>query len=432
MRLIYPPLGGAGGNTYNITGLIPPTYTVYRDGATYYAATSVAGLSNYSGAAFHTVVNSAIGALAGGHIYIAPGAYVQTGSININDYTTLEADPRAVMTLANTTNTPSIYINNKTRFQIIGGEWDGNGVNQTHTSTNSSIILYTQCSDFKILGVHVHNSAYCGIDMDNATRGLIQGCDSHDNLEASIVGQRSNNMIINSNYVHDNATKGGIYMYTDNGAWTTSNNIISNNRCYNTYTSGISISLRQVGDTGINNSIVGNTCIQCGTQGGEPSINLGYSGTVVAEHNSIVGNTVHTTAGHGIRMTGNYNVIANNTVHHTLQDCIEIYQGSTHNVISGNTVSDNANSHGISLLDASYNIIMGNNVYHCANKGICFIKDATGSSYNVVAHNMVDASVGGQLYIYAGCNYNMIRGNYFSSAVTDNGTGTIQADNTGY
>ena len=96
-----------------------------------------------------------------------------------------------------------------------------------------------------------------------------------------------------------------------------------------------------------------------------------------------------------------------------------IGNGSWHNSIVNNNITGFSSSAILLGYSCSYNLIQGN---HCRNEGAtglggeAVINVNTGSSYNHIVSNLLDAPLNYSVYVATDSSYNVIDGNYSKNA----------------
>ena len=180
----------------------------------------------------------------------------------------------------NSANCYAVTATSKNGFSIIGGTWDGNKGNNTYGMAQQ-VFYFLTCTNLAIKDLIVHDSAYANVYCQSCTGTTITGIESYAPSEQCVMLTYCANSWVENCYLHDAPTKGGIYAYSedDSTVQTINNHIFVNNVVQNTYTTGISISLRGPEDFGRYNVIEGNICIDCGTDGQHPGIT---SGSIIA------------------------------------------------------------------------------------------------------------------------------------------------------
>jgi hypothetical protein len=158
---------------------LTPKFTIYKKDTTVYAMDEDGNVP-YSGSDASTVIQSAINALTPNRTWkekvLLKGNYENLDQIVLPSYVTLEVYGK-LKAKANL-NEHFIYASNQTQIEIIGGEFDGNGENQ---SANMDTIYFESVTDSKIEGAIVWTGKRVstdgeGIELENCSRVTVKGC----------------------------------------------------------------------------------------------------------------------------------------------------------------------------------------------------------------------------------------------------------------
>ena len=388
-----------------------------------------------------TVLNAAgayINTLGGGthHICAFTTYYDLTAVILVYDDMVLEGSGwNTILRIANAANVYAIrnadWVAGNTNFIIRDLQIDGNGANQTLSSTIGIDIRYS--SHFKVSTCYVHHTYYDGM-----------GCwfASHD-------------AVFENNVIHDTYNQSGIYIECEVAATASTYNIIvQGNIVYNSDFNGIRID-GQSGFEILRVTVVGNICFSngdptgCGiyvshTFGGTLSGNICYNnilhGILVQETSkdvALTGNVCGYNTRNGIWIgTSSIGItVAANVCYYNSQN--GIYLATSNNIIVGNVCRHNGvvgTYYGIWLENASRNIISLNQCLDdeattTQNGGMALLGT---SSDNVITQNWLYNNGGYGINIAAAtCLANVVKDNRYSGntsgLLNDGGTGTILA-----
>lgn len=384
------PATAGGGGTYKLV----PSYTIYKDGSTYYAM-DVDGDIDYSGAAFHTVLNNVINALtSGGLIFVKQGTYTVTGEIQDQSQDDIElcgeGMGRTILQLTASTVYPGRIIS------LIGGagteidNWhihdltlDGNSANQ---GAEGHISFWGQYVDNLVVErVEIKGTATGGgvdrgkcVDFYDCDNAWFIRCRTIMNV---VAGSGKNNFAftrcINMNVLHHYAENGsgGIAFFD-----VSYDNTVANGHWENQLLGGL-----VVYGPGYNNVFVGNTIVGNGvnTQGGYFSNDAELA---TPSHNNVFANNVirNCPTGFVIGLEGYQNIVANNNF---------------------NDLTDGA------IIKGCFNLVSNNIFYSCSTKAIA-VEGAAGNvaDYNLFEGNHIyDCLIGGQLTDF--CDNNRFEGN---------------------
>jgi len=120
-----------------LSSAIPPSYTIFKIGSTYYAETNIAGGTNYSNADAETVIRQAIDALAsGGKIFLRPATYNLADELGVNTLNNIILEGAGYGTylhLNNGVNKDAFEIYNSNHITIRNMRIDGNNANNSGT-----------------------------------------------------------------------------------------------------------------------------------------------------------------------------------------------------------------------------------------------------------------------------------------------------------
>jgi len=318
-------------------------YTIYKDGATYYAM-DIDGNIDYSGATAHTVINSAIGNLgaAGGTVRILDGNFTLTGTVNLASKVKIVMSKHAVFTMA-----ANIYMfdfNNVQDAGIFGGYLQGS-------------------NDYIVQAIRIYN----GSKRNTVSGCYIRNCRTYYYLGGRAITIEDDTSAYNSildNIIEDTYQEGMI-------VYRSSNNIIKGNTVNRTGNHGIIVT------GGSSNLIENNIVLNAGYHylyGDAHGIDVdGVSGTYTCQDNRVIGNIIKTT-----RMTG-----------------IQVADGAHRTAVIGNSVEDTTQRgiyYGGTSASSSGGVIVGNNVFNASSIGI-FVEGTSSGCINwmTVADNVVES-----------------------------------------
>lgn len=415
------------------------SYIVWTDGTNYYAKNGQTGEVEFSGADAATVMQAALNGLTAGRTWeekvLLKGNFILTSTITLDSYTILELNGK--ITLGSGADCTILQAINKTSIRILGGEWDGNRVNQAADSFGFD---FQNCTNLLVRDVNVHDIKHNGTagsgirfyicNIINVERSLVYNCVdiTQPTGGIGIFLISSNEFKITDSTVHD--CHGGIYAYTpnDGAAQTIEGNHISRNLVYNNYRDGIALYPDGVEDFTSHNVIDSNILWDNSQNTLNSNIKVGDSG--LCSYNTISNNVIYETGlgnyGRGIVLHTNTlsNNIENNIIENTYYVGIKI-QGNLNNVV-GNSISitREAGSHGIEINGGDQNQIDGNLINNIANSGVAL----TNADYNKITNNYIDTCSHSCIRIYSGSNnkvYPNILRNPSVVYITDVGTNTI-------
>jgi hypothetical protein len=407
---------GASSNEVSATpteSSIPIKFTVSVSGSNY-VVKNAAGTSVYTSSNAASAINKAISSLTSGRTtkeeILLQGTFVLTSSINIASYTVLQSDTATKISTVNGMSGLMVTATGKSNFEIVGGDWNGNRGNRTVRNDNNPL-RFTSCTNAIIRDLSVHYGCYDNIEFEESSYITISNVDSGYSNWDNIMMAGCSNCVVDSCHIHD-SKEGGCYFYceADGIVQHVDNDIIRNCLVERTYTSGLSISLRGTEDYGSNGLIEKNTCIDCGTDGMHPGINLGWSGSTAIRYvtNSVVqNNLIYQTSlrkasggcGDGILIQAKNSKVLNNTIHDIYDASINIRGNG--NLIYGNIISNGGKAYAvIQIWDGNSNIISNNVITNAGRNGIYIIKGLTaGCTGNRIVGNVISGIASGWYWI---------------------------------
>jgi len=425
-----------------------PRYVVVSNGDAYHVQDS-SGAYIYNDTDASAAIQMAIDSLTQGRgvreKVLLQGAFMLKDAILMRNSTVLQLDGEVRM--EDGSNTHMVVAENKSDFEIVGGEWDANQGGQEYGGTDRDAFQFMYCHNFTIRSLAVHDSPYDNIACIRCHNVTISGVETYNagNIAKGTGWQGHGLMLVESNncsvvgcHIHYCAA-GGCYFYCENDSIERSvnNNVIRGNLVERTETSGLSISLRGPEDRGVNNLIELNTVVDCGIDGEHYGINLGFGNPLVyAENCTVQNNLVYETGdfysvggvGAGIVAISYRSCIANNVIFDTTDVGICIM--GDRNIVCFNSVDVVRTAYypGIQIADGSYNEVVNNTVSNC-EEGITVETMLTNeSSYNHVAYNHIENMAKYVVMVSgAGDVGNVIEYNTFigSRVIIDRGTDTV-------
>jgi hypothetical protein len=345
-------------------------YTVTVSGSTYYAK-DANGNTLTSGSAAHTVINAAINALTSGRTtkekVKLQGVFSLTSPILPTSYTILEVD--GTVNWGNTGAGHMVYALNKSDIEITGGTWDGKRGTRTGIYSDGIPLYFEDCSDLLLSYMYIHSATYDAIECMNCDSVLIDTVEAGYCSWDAFMMAWCNDSQVDTCHIHD-IDQGGCYFYCedDSTAQTSNNNKVQNCLVERTLTSGISFSPRGAEDTVSGGYIQNNICVDCGTDGDHPAINVGFAtkgqGVIVRDNNITcpaglsgggiefgvdngycTGNTISGAGEAGISITGTGNSVTGNDVRNCgSQGYPNISLTGNNNTVTGNTIGQTPNA----------------------------------------------------------------------------------------
>jgi hypothetical protein len=386
-----------------VASVIPIKFTVSVSGSNY-VVKNAAGTSVYTSSNAASAINNAISSLTSGRTtkekVLLQGTFTISSSINIASYTILQLDTGAKINAANGMSGLMVTATSKSNFEIVGGEWNGNRANRTVHNDNQPF-RFTECTNVIMSNLSVHDGCYDNIEFDDSNYITISNVDSGYSNWDNFMMAGCCNCIVENCHIHD-SLEGGCYFYCEDDGIVehVDNDIIRNCLAERTYTSGLSISLRGAEDFGSNGLIENNTCIDCGSDGMHPGINLGWSGSTAIRYvtNSVVqNNLVYQTGlykasggcGDGILIQAKNSKVLNNTIHDIHDASINIRGDG--NLVQGNIISNGGSAcPAIQIWDGNNNIISKNTITNVGRHGIYIVKGLTaGCTGNKIINNVI-------------------------------------------
>ena len=177
---------GENKNMINTIDRHSVSYIIYSEGINIYAKNGNTGNIDYSGSDVVTVIQKAINNLTAGRTWkekiVAKGNLSITTKLKLPSYTILEVQGKFV--LANNTNQTMISesdpINGNTQIEIIGGEYDGNRLNNT---TGSDGIAFSKITNSYFKNMNISNFSRDGFVLDiNCQNNYIDNCRAENNI----------------------------------------------------------------------------------------------------------------------------------------------------------------------------------------------------------------------------------------------------------
>lgn len=178
---------------------IPPEseadYTIWVDGATYYAKNGHTGkITNSINAA--SLIQNMINTLTSGRTWMETlylkGKFVIDSNIKPTSYTRIIIDGELFLA-ANSTQAP-IFLDNVNNIEIIGGTINVNKANQINAISG---ITSSGGEKIKILNIKIHDASAWGIYLHDTSHVIIKNCDIFD-CEWSGICMESSTLIMHS------------------------------------------------------------------------------------------------------------------------------------------------------------------------------------------------------------------------------------------
>jgi hypothetical protein len=341
------------------------------------------GRIRFSGSDASTVIQQALNALTPNRTWkekvVLKGNFENLDQIVLPSYVTLEVYGK-LKAKANL-NKHFIYASNQTQIEIIGGEFDGNGANQT---ANMDTIYFGSVTDSKIEGATVWTGKRVstdgeGIELENCSRVTVTEC-----------------LGIGLRYGYDLIKLTG----------TTNHCIIANNIINQTQDTWGTSRAIQLANSPSYNVVVGNTIYGCGYNS---AIKI-HGTTTSAMRNVIAYNTAYNCVeGVGLIDYASENLIIGNVLHASglPEDrqagldirCIGTYT-AYRNCFIDNTVflRGTANHVGIYIYSNGINTLLRNNrIIGTGASGEVGIQIASGAQNTVLDNNVIEDTVANKL-----------------------------------
>lgn len=269
----------------------------------------------------HTIINTALTAAAGGHVYLTEGTFTTAGAISIPNNTTLAGAGRGTLiqfaNIAGQTQNMIVNSNTTTGEGVVIRDMrlDGNravnttgtmhGINLTGIGSGSSS---TARQGPSVLNVWVMNFLNNGIFFNSASNGYIVNSTVQGNGGNGIDADSSNRVNISNNVILGNAAW-GVHLSGTLAIVVNANSIAGNGTLTGSNVGGGVL----FDGTGTNNAITNNTFRDNTASTANSTILITNS-----SYNSITGNSLYDSAGTGhaiwttVSATGNY--FADNTM----------------------------------------------------------------------------------------------------------------------
>lgn len=370
-----------------VTQASPYSYVVFKDGGTYYA-NSTTGATNYSGAAFTTVLENAINAADGQSIYIKAGEYTVTSQIDITKNVVISgAGMNATKLKAGAAlNDDLIYYGaaaaTETKLVLTdltldgdrgtGQVTDGMGLFATSSAYLQRVKIQHIWGTGALARVGTKNAAY-PLTVFSLVDCELWDCGVHGSVGPAIRGHRAataahriEDFIVQNCYIHD-TNEHGVKIYYENGDSSANNAFIIGNKFERCDSTGISLGAK-------NATVTGNQIIHSNYN------NPGADGIVIEDTGKYIisGNVIQNvgTNGLGIRVNTGVEgfIISDNYITDTATAGIYCYVGGE--------------MHDNHIIDGTYGIYLQSTAsYSQISGGV--IEDVTTGIYNAGDYNRI-------------------------------------------